>query len=238
MVRCGDIIEYNDCRRSKKYCKASKNEMIVIERDKNFDQFIIDLMTTYYYNSIHSVLINRRILLSETIEEIRNNQGVYIGEDVIFNCALYRKAQIIITIPECLYHYRKNPDSMTNSIMTIETYKKRIADCFIVRNDIKSLGILSYNMEGLWNDAILHEMDECTNDLIKRCSDKKTINNCIEFLQKFLKEKNISESEQYRYMFDNNAATYEVLKVLHRKKLEQKLKRFIKSILYFKLYKN
>lgn len=227
IVRCGDIIEYIDTGKGKKYCKAYNKEPVVIEKEKNFEQLLYDLMTSFYYNSIHSVLVRRRIWGEELMEEIRVNQDVYIGEDVIFNCALYRKSKKVVTIPKYLYHYRKNPDSMMNSIMSLERFKKRIVDCFVMRKNIESLGVADYNLEDIWNASILRDIDECMNDLVKRCIDKKTVINGVIFVQNFLKENAIAKSRQYKYMFCDDSVVLKT--VINKKWIEQRIKGYIKK---------
>ncbi|WP_413307847.1 hypothetical protein AA0X95_08485 [Bacillus sp. 1P10SD] len=75
-------------------------------------------------------------------KNIRFNEQVFIGEDVIFNLEVFLKSKRLIAVPEYLYFYRvNNPDSLMRS-----TYKPNLENSLIIQYQVRKRLSIEYGL--------------------------------------------------------------------------------------------
>lgn len=232
IVRCGDIIEHISENRRTKYCKANYGQMVVIDRCDFKQTLLVDLINTYYYNSIHSVLAKRNLVGKQFFDNIEKNSDISIGEDVVFNCGLYAGADRIVTIPDYMYHYRKNPESIMNAVVNIDKFEKRLRDCYRTQLVIKSfINEFTLDLDRSWNKGALLKIDFCVNEFIKICKDKNEIHKMYLCIQDFIDNTELYYGGDFcvKYLFIKEKYMLFSIQKLILKKTEIKTKNVIKQ---------
>lgn len=150
-VKCGFVREYDE----------KKSELVKItDTIKTFtkNQFIEHIFPNFIltarYNNIWGELIKKEILDISNI-----NKKIAMGEDVLINCQLFKKANTITYIDDCLYHYRFNLNSMTNKA-DIEKLEKNFNDLIEVQKE------KIYLIKGLSNELLNTYISVSTNKLL------------------------------------------------------------------------
>lgn len=233
IVRCGDVIEFLAEGRKRLYCKNQGNEDLVIERKQFAEEVVPDLCCTAYFNSIHSELVSKSLIENTLLKKIEKRSNVSIGEDLVINCELYKKAEKIVVIPEFLYHYRKNPQSMMAERLPIERFVKRLNDSYITFQAIKEVYELFPGMErDIYDIALTKDLDGCVNlyfESFGNWSDKKM---AIKKAQEFIEEKQINRVrvKKLSYLYSDKIKITIISKLIDVT-LPYRIKSFVKSIL-------
>lgn len=95
-------------------------EKDVFIKKYQFDNLLYPLfLNSYFYNSVCGQLIKL-----ENIKNIKFNEGIEIGEDLLFNLELYFNIENVLVITDNLYHYRCNTQSATRNISKLNFLKK------------------------------------------------------------------------------------------------------------------
>lgn len=235
VVRCGDVIEFVKEGRRRVFGKSCKDPIII--KDDFFDQMVEEFYMTSLYNSVHSEIIRSSIITKNLFDELWINHDVEIGEDIVFNSALYAKTQKIVCIPNKMYHYRKNPNSimMKNNQSSLD---KRLKDIITVLNCIRkyadSKGV---KKEKYYQDRLYGDIDNCINDYFKSkvsCNDRRyVICKAKKIIAKNGLDRNIPE--KYGYLReDRNNMNIIIFKKYLTVSITYRLKQMIKSILILK----
>ena len=67
------------------------------------------------YDSPCFIFVTNELISREFLGNIRFDENRTMGEDQVFNLDLYDKIESIVYVPECLYYYACNPESVCNS---------------------------------------------------------------------------------------------------------------------------
>lgn len=100
-----------------------------------YDEFI----KNYNYNSSCTQIFNKKLLKNN----ILFNSKIKIGEDLLFNMELYTNAEIIVSLPECYYHYFYNDNSATT--------KKKLSSIITRCEDAIEVYYHYFNYYKKWN---------------------------------------------------------------------------------------
>lgn len=97
---------------------------IVDEYDKSelYKLFI----STYKLNHLANQIVKKDLIKYDNL-----NKKINQGEDALVNYEIFTNAKKILIIPDVLYHYRKNHNSITN-ILNLEKISRNINDIFFV----------------------------------------------------------------------------------------------------------
>lgn len=106
MVKCGFVREYPDSGREVKLCQMDT----VYDKEDVIRKILPSFVMDSKYNNIWGELIDRKIIMTDSIDKT-----VAMGEDIVFNCQLYKNLSKLVVLEKCFYHYRYNYSSMTNS---------------------------------------------------------------------------------------------------------------------------
>ena len=139
-VRSGTIF-YNN---GKKTLRREVDEDKVFKEAEQVKSFVLDLIgplpeeprDVKYMMSVCLSIHKRSV-----IEKYRvrfSSERLTLSEDLIFNLDLLPKMNCIVCVPDCFYHYRMNPTSLTHTF-SIDKYKKTSTFLNEVR---KRLGVL------------------------------------------------------------------------------------------------
>lgn len=128
----------------------------------NFEPNFYDM---FLYNmNIHTVWAQmfKKDLLNKYIENIDTN--ISMGDDLEINTQLYKNISSILFIPDVLYHYNYNNDSITKTLKT-EKLKNNIID--ITKSYLKvynSIGNFKINNEVKYKQSVINRLlDEVNN---------------------------------------------------------------------------
>ena len=124
-VRSGTIF-YNN---GKKTLRREVDEDKVFKEAEQVKSFVLDLIgplpeeprDVKYMMSVCLSIHKRSV-----IEKYRvrfSSERLTLSEDLIFNLDLLPKMNCIVCVPDCFYHYRMNPTSLTHTF-SIDKYKK------------------------------------------------------------------------------------------------------------------
>lgn len=205
VVRCGDIIEFVAEGRKRLYSKA-KTENVIIDQETFKEEMLVDFCENSYYNSVHSELIKSSLIDSELLDKIEQRKTVAIGEDIIINCEIYKKTNLLVSIPNNLYHYRKNPNSMMMEKIDSKKLRKRLEDLLTVSKAMNELADeKGYRTEYTLRKRLIKDIDECTNLFFKSNTDYRTKKKAINFIRKFIAENGLLgvDERAYKYLFDS-----------------------------------
>lgn len=131
IVRCGYIREYSDKKEEFLICKESKE--YIDDKADIYQMFMKD----YRLASPCCQLIRKTCIQTLFDEHIK------VGEDYLFNLALYTNASSFVFLPNTSYHYLYNMGSATTGL-SIEKIEKRCEDALTVYSSL-------YSYLKIWN---------------------------------------------------------------------------------------
>lgn len=122
--------EYHaDIVRGKNYYKDEK-EKVEIDKEiqyldkKDFeDKLYANLFGSYHFATLWNQLIEKKYF--EDLKDMEIDETIHFGEDYILNLQLYKNINSLVWIPDYLYHYRTNENSITNQ-QTYESLLKKL----------------------------------------------------------------------------------------------------------------
>lgn len=110
------------------YIVNSKKQEIFTE--KTFDLY-------KFFQSTNQNVIWGQAIKRELLKDIKFNENIFYGEDLLFNCQLYNKCHNIKYIDTVLYNYRQNVDSVSRDYKNTKV-KSKIENLIYVFNEIMS----------------------------------------------------------------------------------------------------
>lgn len=125
------------------YSIIRSNKNIVNEKNKihpeyifkkeilNKEEIVKQFAHTYKFNNVTTQMIKK-----ELFENLEINSNISMGEDLLLNINLYERLNEIITIDDCLYNYRLNPNGISKN-MKVEKIENNINDTIIVYYELK-----------------------------------------------------------------------------------------------------
>ncbi len=125
IVRFGMVREMLKQKR-KLYFKKFCEEQTYIKKEQFAELVYPTIITTYNYNSMCGQLIRKEIM-----EQSLEPNELIMAEDLYFNLILIEKVQSIVLLPDYLYHYRYNENSIT-TVNTKERIEKKLKDIIFV----------------------------------------------------------------------------------------------------------
>ena len=143
-VRSGTIF-YNKGRRT---YRRDVEDTVVFRGKEEIKSFVFDLLgplpeearDVKYMMSVCLALHKRKLIEENNIRFTSERET--LSEDLIFDLDLFPHMNCIVCIPDCFYHYRMNPNSLTHTF-SMEKYKRN--DKFF-KEVVKRLGnIYDYN---------------------------------------------------------------------------------------------
>lgn len=221
---------------------SEKESAIILNSDK--DDVLVKEETK---NKIYDLLINtnrlnnlaNEIVKKELIKSTTKSERISQGEDALRNYEIFTNADRILIIPDCLYHYRTNENSTTNSLKK-EKIVSNINDIFIVyKYKLQYMKKWNYTEKKYLKKTAIRLNDFLTNQLLKLYKVKDISNEEIKqiyrniynnetyiSLSKNIDSRDINDENIYKRLFKKN---------LLGKKINQNisLKYFIK--IYFKI---
>ena len=232
IVRCGDIIEYLEEKRRRNYCLSDK-VIKIVEKENYGKELIPKLLNSYFYNSVHSELIERKVVCSDAIDRIKNKCFISIGDDVVINCELFKYTNRILTIPDCLYHYRKNNTSIMHTEMSFDKYEKRLNDTYYTMYSIRELAeFLGEGNEKEWEKSCVKQIDVCVKEYMKKqtANEEKVKAICLANL--FIREKKIAcvNGKKYKYLFEMKQSEYTYFSMIIMGNVLEAAKKGVKKI--------
>lgn len=91
--------------------KVEQEKQIQYLKKEDFNDNLYErLFGTHYFSSIWNQLIEKKFF--EGLQNV--DYTINYGEDYIINLSLYKNIDTLLLIPDYLYHYRTNNDSITN----------------------------------------------------------------------------------------------------------------------------
>ena len=124
-----DIVKCNFVKyKNGKYIKDDNeiSEKTIIQR-KDFEPKLYNLLyKTIYFNTMCGLLVKKNFY--SCVNNV--NPNLIYGEDIQCNIMLYQAIKSIMILPECLYVYRTNDYSITNTVEK-EKIMKKIDDIII-----------------------------------------------------------------------------------------------------------
>lgn len=124
-VRSGTIF-YNNGKRT---IRRDVDQTKVYKGCENIKSFVFDLLgpppeepkDVKYMMSVCLALHKRRVIEENHIRFTSERQT--LSEDLIFDLDLFPKMNCIVCIPDCFYHYRMTPNSLTHTF-SMDKYQK------------------------------------------------------------------------------------------------------------------
>lgn len=115
------------------FCKTDKEQ---IYKGQEYQEYIKDKL--FLDNNIFSAVYNG-IYKKELVGNFPS--GFRLGEDVLFNAEYFLKVKSVVLIPDAMYHYRDNPESVTHmpSIKTLVNNLKHFNSYYYVEELLKSI---------------------------------------------------------------------------------------------------
>lgn len=203
LVRCGDSIEFVAEGRKKYYSKVAEGQELQIAREDFAEALVPELFTTAYFNSIHSELVKAELIDEEVITSLRRRKKVSVGDDVVINCEMYKKATKVVFIGDKMYHYRKNPTSIMSTKMRLDKFEKRLYDSYMTS---QAIGELNQMFQGISKELyyyyILEDIDKCINLCFEEAGNWQLKRKAIEMAQKFVTDNKMEKVDKYRYLHD------------------------------------
>lgn len=117
------------------YIVNGKKEMIFTK--KTFDMY-------EFFQKTNQNVVWGQAIKRELLNDIRFNEEIFYGEDLLFNCQLYKKCKNIKYTDIVLYNYRQSVDSVSRNYKNSKV-KNKIDNLIYVFNEI----IAQYNEEDL-----------------------------------------------------------------------------------------
>lgn len=118
IVRARGTREFVEIKRNKPLPIFYQEETYVEKRDFREKLYGV-ILKTFAYNSIWGQLIKRDIIDTTNLDT-----SIHMGEDLTFNLEIYKNMNNIVFIPDILYHYRYNPNSIVKRTDLEYVYKK------------------------------------------------------------------------------------------------------------------
>lgn len=135
------------------YSSLNEDEIIPIVLKDKSELYRVSLIM-HTYNSLCRKAVRTEMLCNKNYEDVSDIQ---IGEDLILSMDLFTKSQTTVIIPDVLYNYRMNLDSMTHSFSI-----KRFTDDL----SSKQIAIEQIKNEGAWGeDDFVNYRTKCLNIL-------------------------------------------------------------------------
>lgn len=244
IVRFGIIRELLAENRKIYFKKFCEKETYVKKED--FIKYIYtDVITTYNYNSMCGQIIKKE-LVQENLEE----NDLVMAEDLYLNLSLLDKIESIVLLPDYLYHYRYNEESVT-TINTKEKIEKKLSDIIIVYAKFFDY-IEKWNLKKEYEKTVsLRILREITNQYlclfliknintneIKEIEKKITNQDIMNKIQNTIKIEDIIKSnyenkKEMEYLLSENFKKLHVqAKIIYKNKI--KIKKIIKKFFVYK----
>lgn len=233
IVCCGDIIEFLAEGRTRRYNKNTTKEDMIIERNQFAELLVPDLCCETYYHSIHSRLVRKELLDDIGVSKAKERSAVAVGGDFVISSELYKKAKNIVIIPQCLYHYRKNPQSMMAASVPIQKFEKRLYDSYTTFQAVKDVYDMFPGMKKeVYDLSLIKDLDACVNIYFEQFEDLREKKLAIEKVRQFIKEKqiNVVMNKKYEYLFNDKCQGIIIYKLITVTVL-YKMKILVKKIL-------
>lgn len=228
-----DVLRYS-------YNIEEKNKNIeVIFENKTFD-LLKDKSVFFrdFFKKTNQNVIWGQAIRKELLNNIKFDNNIFFGEDLLFNCQLYNKCKFIKYTNTILYNYKQNTDSITKNYRNLKV-KSKIENLIYVFNKIMSEyqeDCLKKEIENKFLYEIVPQIMMLTFD--KDINKKEIINQIQEILNNdFLEKvfKDIDENEltmcKYKqvYKFMKNKDTKKVYIYSKIYKQLKMMQQFIKS---------
>lgn len=147
-VRSGTVF-YNNGKTTQ---RRDVDQVTVFRGKEDVKQFVFDLLgplpeegrDVKYMMSV-CLALHRRAVIEEHHVRFTSERET-LSEDLIFDLDLFPKMNCIVCIPDCFYHYRMNPNSLTHTF-SMEKYKRY--RMFFELVERKMDGIAPYEEYGL-----------------------------------------------------------------------------------------
>ncbi len=110
------------------YIVNGKKEMIFTKKTFNMYEF---------FQKTNQNVVWGQAIKRELLNDIKFNENIFYGEDVLFNCQLYNKCQNIKYTDIVLYNYRQSVDSVSKNYKNSKV-KSKIENLIYVFNEIMS----------------------------------------------------------------------------------------------------
>ena len=160
------------------------------------DEFEPSFYDMYLVNmNIHTVWAQmfKKELLYKYIEDI--DTSIAMGDDLEINIQLYKNIDSILFIPNTLYHYRYNNNSITNSVK-VDNIKKNIIDITKSYYHLYT-NIENYNIKDKmkYKQAVMAKIiDEVCNHQINLIGATKNRKKSIEYLKWYYNEYDVMQT--------------------------------------------
>lgn len=140
MVRSGTIF-YTD---GKLLERKDVEKTTVFQGGKDIKSFVLDFIgprpeakrDVKYMMAVWLALYSREII--ETYGVRFTSERQTLSEDLVFAIDLFPKMKCIVCIPDCFYHYRMNPTSLSHTY-SMEKYRKNYSFLYVVAEKLTKI---------------------------------------------------------------------------------------------------
>ena len=217
-----DILRYSYIQKS----KNNKKEIVFDKEKFDLESNKKDFFYNFFQKTNQNVIWGQAIK-KDLLNDIKFNENIFYGEDLLFNYKLYNKCKCIKYTNTILYNYKQNPDSVTRNYKNAKV-KSKIENLIYVFNEI----ILDYK----------------DNDLIK-VIENKFIGEIVPQIMMLTFDKEINKKEVLKQFEEilNNKIFQNVFRDINEKELTMckynkayyfmKNKETKKLYMYSKIYK-
>lgn len=192
---------------------------LIKQRDKFFEKF---------FQKTNQNVIWGQVIKKELLNDIKFNDNIFYGEDLLFNCELYNKCKNIKYTNTILYNYKQNYDSVTRNYKNSKV-KSKIENLIYVFDKIMS----SYKEEDLIKAIENKFIGEIVPQIMMLTFDKKITKK--EIMNQI---RDILNNDIFTKIFDNIAEN-ELTMCRYKKAYKFMKEKNVKKVyVYSKIYKH
>ena len=223
-----DIVCFN-YRRMNIETNFKKRYGIKEKKEYIFPEILEDYLSNDQYNKIGEANWNK-IFKYEIIKNIEFRK-IKIGEDFIFNYEAFKNAKKIINIPEILYNYTINSNSVTSESFNKEKLLEYIYSRKEILKDIKE------NYKQYYNNAFVALCDTYYYS-IEKIAYETNLKREKDFLEVIEEYKKLKQKEEYKKLYEgsirNQKINYKIKnykKIIRKNKIKAPIKRIVPKFL-------